>query len=158
MRSEEKAIIIAVVLVAILVVGAAAFTFIFFSPFNFINRVTTRPAPIVVTGLILHILYPSSASNGYFGPAMRILKTPSFMYLQHSEHFLVNFTLTLAVNAVAHNVDSITFRSSPGFTLLSASPNPPVRIQPGSSVSFTVTCQAPNRDFTGPAILDIVTQ
>lgn len=154
MRSEEKTIIIIIVLVGILVIGIIASAFIFFSPLN-LSRVIPRPAPVIVTGFILHIQYPNSASSNYFGSATRILNTPFF--LQHDAHFQANFTLTLAANAVPHSVDSISFGSSPSFTFVSASPNPPVTIQPGTSLSFTVTCQAPNSDYTGPATLDLVT-
>ncbi len=156
-RSEEKAIIIVVALVAILVVGVVATVFIFYSPFSFISQVTPRPVPVVVTGFLLHIQYPNSASNGYFGPATRVLNTPFIVYLQHGEHFQLNLTLTLAANAVAHSVNSISFTFSPGLTLVSVNPNPPVSIQPGFPVRFTVTCQAPNSDYAGPATLDLFT-
>ena len=156
MRSEEKTIIIVIVLVGILVIGIIASAFIFFSPLN-LSRVIPRPAPVVVTVFTLHIQYPDSASSGYFGSATRLLNTPFFSYLQHGEHFQANFTLTLAANALPHSVDSISFGSPISFTLLSASPNPPVTIQPGTSLSFRVMCQAPNGDYAGPATLDLVT-
>lgn len=154
MRSEEKAIIIVVLLVGILVVGTVTAALIY-TPFK-LSRVIPRPAPVIMTGFILHIQYPNSASYGYFGSATRPLNAPFILYLQHDQEFRGNFTLTLSANSVPHSVDSISITSSPGFTLLSVSPILPRVIQPGSFVNFTVTCQAPNNDYTGPVTLNLV--
>ncbi len=156
MDTGLKVVIIVIVLVVVLVVAVAATAFIFFAPANLISRVTPRPGPVTVTGLFLAIMYPNSASDGYFGSAYRYLSNAIPIYLQHGQSYQTRFTLTLGTGT-DHTLDSITLALSDGFTLTSYIPNLPLTMTPGSSTTFTITLQAPNTDYTGPVTIDLFT-
>ncbi len=156
MGSEEKTIIIVVLLVVILAVGIVASAFIFFSPFSFINRVTSRPGPVEVIPLVLYVSYPTSSDN-YFGPSYRFLDANP-MYFQHGTRFQASFALALGGSTGSHSVNSISLGFSPGFTLLSVNPRLPLTMSLGSSQNFTITLQAPSIDYTGPVTVNLFTR
>jgi zinc-ribbon domain len=152
-RTEEKVLIVAVVLVAILVVGGIAAAYIYFTPL--VNRVSTR-GPVTVTPLVLLILYPNGSFDTHFGSSPRTLSLFP-IYLQHGEIHTSTFTLTLSSSDGDRTLESMTFGFSPGFSIQSVTPQLPYAMSRGSSVDVTVTWRAPNVDYTGPAALDLFT-
>src|SRR6058998_1016806 len=113
----------------------------------------------VIIVVFLVIIYPGTSfqnnTTGYFGNSYREI---SFVnYLQPNQIFTTTFTLTNRENT-SHIVNTISLAYSPGFTLQSTNPHPPQTVQGLASVTFTVTLQAPNSNYSGFVNLDLFTQ
>jgi len=157
MSGGEKAVIVVVLLIVILLVGGAAAVYLYWIPI--ITRTSFTPGNVTVTGVFLVIIYPGTSfqnnTTGYFGNAYQEISFAK--YLQPNQIFTATFILTNRERTF-HIVNTISLAYSPGFTLQSTNPHPPQTVQGLASVTFTVTLQAPNSNYSGFVNLDLFTQ
>jgi len=99
-----------------------------------------------INNVNLQISYTGSTS-GYLGPTSQVFSYSNSV--SGSQQFSLTLTLTSSALLLTHYINSITLNTN-GFTLVSISPNLPYSLSPGSSVSFTLTIQAPSYNFNGP--------
>ncbi len=98
-----------------------------------------------VTGENLNIYYPDASAYGWLGPsrfrAATVTVNPGDQ-----------FTDTLTLYSTSDSTQQITSIavSTPGFSTVSISPNPPITFTAGATVSVTLTIQVPNADYSGP--------
>jgi len=101
---------------------------------------------VSINNINLQIIYTGSTS-GYLGPTSQVIYYSNSV--SGGQQFSLTLTLTSSALLFTHYINSITLNTN-GFTLVSISPNLPYSLSPGSSVSFTLTIQAPSYNFNGP--------
>ena len=134
-------------------ISAVSFGVFYYTTARQIGRISGL-GPVHVTTLAIVIIY-HNASDKYFGKAFQFPVLGS-IDLQHQQTYQVNTTLTLS-SSISHSIDSATLAYSDGFLIQAESPNLPLTVTPGSSVTLTVILQAPNYDYSGPVTIDLLT-
>ncbi len=153
--SGEAIVIVAVILLVVLLVGGLA-SALFYFPFTTIRRtVTVEPRTIIITGLNLQIHY-ASPYDSYFGPPTQYPGGLT-LQLQQGQRFSYSFKLTMGgTGGTSHSIDTVAL-VTPGFTFITIGPALPFGFSAGSSVTFTMTIQAPNYGFAGPLTIVLST-
>ena len=114
--------------------------------------VPTAAPQVVMTATNYHIDY--TGTTGYFGPSTQ---AGSGSTVNAGSTFTRTITFTNDALMFSHTIDSITIQT-PGFTLLSVSPSvPSSSLSVGSSITETLTIQAPNSAYTGSLEIRIST-
>jgi len=157
MSGGERAVIVVVILIGVIVIAAVVGGFYYYSS---IARTSTVPpsssSPVVITGINLEISYAFSSDN-YFGPRSQSLGgTGMPLSLQNGQSFYYSFKLIMGGLYQSHNIDSVTLTTA-GFTLMSVNPSLPYSMSSGSSVTITITAQAPISEFYGAVTISVTT-
>lgn len=99
-----------------------------------------------ITGSNLSISY-TGATSGYLGPSSQALG--GVVSVAEGGQFTYTITLTSSAFLLTHLINSMSI-ATPGFTLVSILPNLPYTLTPSSSLTITLTMQAPNTSYNGP--------
>ncbi|MEM3845103.1 MAG: hypothetical protein QXU98_05320 [Candidatus Parvarchaeota archaeon] len=111
---------------------------------------------VTVTTANLEIIYPNGATNGYLGPSFQALNSNS-LTLSGGQQFTETITLNNQASIfTSHTIYSIT-TNTPGFSVVSVSPQLPFTLAPGASAAFTITITSPNTNYNGPVTIVITT-
>ncbi len=97
-----------------------------------------------VTAVDLTIVY-NGLTSGYLGPTSNSL--PGFTNNAGSS-FSYSITFTSSALTLTHSITSI-YTTTPGFSILSESPNLPYSFSPGSTFTVTINIQAPSTAYNG---------
>src|SRR5436309_3168807 len=151
---QKIIIVVAVILVVIIVVGAIAASFLL--SLNSVSRTSSLSAPIVITGVNAQMNYANPSAT-YFGPQTQSLGGSGLpLQLQYGQSFYYGFSLRMGGLYQTHTIDSV-YLSTPGFDLLSVSPTLPYAMSSGSSVTLTITGEAPSQNYYGAITIIIST-
>jgi len=113
------------------------------------NNKSTPPAMVDVTAVDLSIQY-TGITSGYLGPTSQSLN--GFTVTAGSQ-FTYTITFTSSAALLTHRINAI-YVNTPGFSIVSISPNLPYSFGPGSTVTITITMTAPSSSYTG--VLNLV--
>ena len=116
---------------------------------------TATPQTTYVSTEVLNIDY-AGVTGDYFGHTSQVLSDTT-LPCNTGEVIPISFTLTSEAILFNHTINSIAI-TTPGFTMISVSPNPPIYgITPGSRVTITLQVQAPNNAYNGPLNIELKT-
>lgn len=101
---------------------------------------------VQITSGNLNVYYQGSTS-GYFGPTSQALS--GSINLKGGDTYTETITISSSALLYTHSINQFTV-NTPGFTLVSVSPNLPISLSPGSSAAITLTIKAPDEDYSGP--------
>lgn len=121
-------VVVVVAMVSLIIIGAAS------------------ASTVNITAQNLSFDYTGSTS-GYFGPSFQ--GGGNSLSVGGGSQFTETITPTNGALLLTHSINSISV-TTPGFTLVTISPNLPYSLTPGSSITFTLTIQAPNTNYNGP--------
>jgi len=154
LSETQKVVIVAtVVLVAVIVGAIVALAYV---QSGSTASTTTTTAPIVITGVNAQVNYANPSAN-YFGAQSQSLGGSGLpLNLQYGQSFYYSFTLRMGGYSETHSIDAVSL-STPGFTLLSVNPTIPYTMSSGSSVTLTITGQAPNTSYYGAVTITVST-
>jgi hypothetical protein len=156
--AQKAIIVVAVVLVVVIVGGVMAVSY--FQTLSSISRAPTPPSsssPIVITGVNAQISYANPSAN-YFGPQSQSLGGTGLpLQLSYGQSFYYSFSLRMGGFYESHTIESVSL-STPGFTFLSTNPALPYSMNSGSSVTVTITAQAPSQNYYGAITIVVTTQ
>lgn len=159
LSDTDKIVIVVAIILVVIVVGGVIAAAIYFGTLSSIARTPTPPtttAPVVVTGVNVQIAYSAPSAN-YFGPQSQSLSGTGLpLQLQYGQEFYYSFSLRMGGLYESHTIDSVTL-NTPGFSLVSVNPALPYSMSSGSSVTVTVTGQAPSQNFAGAITLVVST-
>ncbi len=101
----------------------------------------------------LDIFYANGATNGWLGP------TPRTVVLVATVGTGNQYTQTLSLYSTSTSTEQITSitLSTPGFSIVSISPSPPMSFDPRATVSITLVIQAPDSYYHGPLDIQVST-
>lgn len=150
MTSTVKIIIALVVIIGVIAVGSTIAAFEYYS--------STLPNRDVAHPVVLAIIYPNQATDGYFGLAYWDMNGGLPLYLGHGQTHTIPWTLTNRDAATSHTLDSVTTGFSGGFTVQSVTPNLPLTVAGGATIALNFTIKAPDTDYNGPVTIDLFTQ
>lgn len=108
---------------------------------------------IHVTSEIINISYPDGSSTGWLGP------TPRTIQYVTTVDSGTQYTRTLSFYSTSYyteNITSITI-STPGFSIVSATPGAPITFASRATVDITLIVQTPPTSFDGPIDIRIST-
>ncbi len=116
---------------------------------TFVPEPTPSPlSTIIITGLNIQIQYPSSGDS-YFGPVSQGLSLQQPLVGNGGQQLTLSFKATeSSLAGISHSINDITV-TTPGFSLLSISPNVPIFMTPGTSTIITMSFQTSNIDYSG---------
>jgi autotransporter translocation and assembly factor TamB len=101
---------------------------------------------VQITGGNLNVYYQGSTS-GYFGPTSQALS--GTISLKGGATYTETITIKSSALLYTYSINQFTV-NTPGFTLVSVSPNLPISLSPGSSAAITLTIKVPDEDYSGP--------
>jgi len=141
-RTRRTALVVFAVIVVIIIIGAWASN--------------SSNSDVTITGANLH--YSGTACG--FPPSQGIPVTDASngqgqLKVQTNQEFYISFTLISSFLSTNCSIREVTV-TTPGFGLVSVSPNLPYQLAGGSSVRVTVTMTAPNGPFRGSIDLSLV--
>ncbi|HVH14575.1 MAG TPA: PKD domain-containing protein [Candidatus Angelobacter sp.] len=108
---------------------------------------------INVTGANLNISYPGGSVYGWLGPTPR----PYSGWQSVTVNTRDQFTATISLYSTSSSSEQILSiaTSTPGFSIISVSPNTPITFDPYATVDITVTIQTPTSGYDGSIDLEI---
>lgn len=115
--------------------------------------IATQASMINVTGANLDISYPGGSSNGWLGPTPRSYSGWHSVNVNTGDQFAATISL-YSTSASSEQIVSIT-TSTPGFSIVSVSPNTPISFDPYATVDITITIQTPNSSYDGTIDFEI---
>jgi len=118
------------------------------------SQVIAPSNQVQITGYNLDVSYAGSTS-GYFGPSSQALSGTG-LTLNGGQQFTDTITISDSAILFKHSIEQFSV-TTPGFTLDSVTPNLPITLSPGGSVTITLTLTAPNEDYTGPITYNLYT-
>jgi len=150
-KKSRKKIWIAVAIIAVIVIAFITVGIANYSSNNNINNnnTSTPPAMVDVTAVDLTIQY-TGITSGYLGPTSQSLNG---FTVTASNQFTYTITFTTSAVLLTHSINAI-YVNTPGFSIVSISPNLPYSFGPGSTVTITITMTAPSSSYTG--VLNLV--
>ena len=131
-RRNRKRMTVAVIAVAIAVSAI------------FVGTGMESSGTVNVLWLQVNLSYQSGSN--YFGPSVFYIQENVHTISSGSDH---SFSVRLVnMGNSVHEITGINVET-PGFSLISASPDIPVQVQPGHAVTIYFTVKVPNGDFAG---------
>lgn len=121
--------------------------------------VATAVHTVYVTGVSLNIVYPTSASTQqnffpWFGFSPKTISGPVTTW--GGGRFAVTFDLYNLGLFQSHTINSLR-PVTPGFTMIFSGLSGPLTLSDLEGVTFHLIIQGPDRDYSGPLVLEIQT-
>jgi hypothetical protein len=117
-----------------------------------ILTIQVLPYYITITAVDLTIQY-TGLTSGYLGPTSQSLQgfNDTIFVLNSTEIYSITFTSSAIL--LSHSINSI-YVNTPGFAIVSVSPNLPYGFSPGSTFTITITLAVPSSIYIG--VLNLV--
>jgi len=141
-KSRKNTWIIVGAIVVVLIVIIVIIATINLSPIN-------QTPTINVTAVDLTIQY-TGLTSGYLGPTSQSLNG---FTTNAGTQYVYSITFTSSAVLLSHNINNI-YVNTPGFAIVSVSPNLPYGFSPGSTFTITITLAVPSSSYTG--VLNLV--
>ncbi|MEM3272292.1 MAG: zinc ribbon domain-containing protein [Metallosphaera sp.] len=141
-RSSKKWWIIGIAIVIVVIIIAVIA----------INDLNQSSSTVTVTAVDLSVVY-NGLTSGYLGPTSQSLNG---FTISPGSSFSYSITFTSSAALLSHSINSI-YTTTPGFSIISISPNLPYSFSPGSTFTITIIIQAPNTAYNGVLQLTVTT-
>ena len=117
------------------------------------RHTASQRTAVNVTGATLDIHYPDGSAYGWLGPTPR----PYSGWQSVSANTGDQFTATISLYSTSSSSEQILSiaTSTPGFSIISVSPNTPITFDPYATVDITVTIATPGSGYDGPIDFEI---
>ena len=139
-KKSRKKVWAAVAIIAVIAIAFVAVDMAYYYSSSATVDITSVDVTIQYTGMTAGYLGPTSQSlNGFTVTA--------------GGQFTYTITFTSSAILLTHSINAI-YVNTPGFTIVSISPNLPYSFSPGSTGTITITMTAPSSSYTG--VLNLV--